>query len=80
MDHRDWSDFLRDMQRVDDRDIHDDARAWANVETGVTAMPDNIGEWQASLEMAFHAGMAWATRKQERSRPRRALSGEVSGG
>jgi hypothetical protein len=46
------------MQRLDERDISDEARRWASDESEERPdlVPSNTGEWQATMEIAFEAG------------------------
>lgn len=43
-------------ERYDDRSVSDEARRFAEIESGITARPENDGEWKASIEAAFDAG------------------------
>lgn len=57
-----WEDLRAWSKRVDDRDMPDAARHWAQAEREYAAMPKEPGEWVASMEMAFAAGMQWGRR------------------
>jgi hypothetical protein len=48
--------LLDRMQGLDERDFSDDARWWADVDAGVTALPESPGELEAALAYAFEAG------------------------
>ena len=47
---------------VDEKDISDAARQWAENEVSVTAFPENKGTLLGMLEMAFEAGRLYQIR------------------
>ena len=51
-----WETLLHWSKRVDDRDMSDEAREWAESESKATSLPENTGSWKASMEIAFEAG------------------------
>lgn len=51
-----WRELTTWSSTVSDRDVSDEAHRWADEEALAVAMPENIGEWKASLAMAFEAG------------------------
>lgn len=54
-----WEELLEWARRVDERDLPDAARHWSADDSERSPMPTNKGEWQASIEIAFAAGMHW---------------------
>lgn len=54
-----WTEFLEAMRSIDYRDLSDDANRWADDESVLTAVPENVGEWKASVAIAFEAGRRW---------------------
>lgn len=55
-----WKDLIELMRGLDLRDMSDDANRWADDESAApAAMPTNLGEWKASLVVAFEAGRRW---------------------
>ena len=49
----------RFSETVDYRDISDAAHDWASCEIGKAPMPEDLGAWAASLEIAFDAGQIY---------------------
>lgn len=54
-----WEELLEWARSVDERDLPDASRHWATDDSERSPMPVNKGEWQASIQMAFAAGMRW---------------------
>lgn len=51
-----WTAMEAWSSRYDDREVSDEARAWAEMERKKTPRPENDGEWLASMETSFDAG------------------------
>ncbi len=51
-----WDALLRWAKSVDEKDLSDEARHFADDAPGFMSMPMNGGEWKASLEIAFESG------------------------
>ena len=65
-----WPALLEWAERYDDRQISDEARLWADTETGVVARPENDGAWRASMEVSFDAGRQFERLSRDRNRRR----------
>lgn len=51
-----WEALMRWAKGVDERDISDEASRFADEAPGIMSMPANVGEWKASLSIAFDVG------------------------
>lgn len=48
--------LLQWAQKIDERDLSDEGRYFATEVSKIMQLPTNLGEWQASMEVAFNAG------------------------
>ncbi len=55
----DWEAFLKRMRQLDERDISDEAMAYAKDTITHGGMPPGTPELEAELECAFEAGRRW---------------------
>lgn len=65
MSQKTWNELIQWCKYVDERDLPDEARHFASDVWHIMSMPENYGEWKASLEIAFAAGMRFKQKKDE---------------
>lgn len=66
MDDLTWTRLVEWARRADYRDMSDEANRWADEEAERAQRPENIGEWKASLALAFEAGRQFEVSRDPR--------------
>lgn len=51
-----WRRLMQWARSADERDLGDAPHRFADEAPTIMSMPDNVGEWKASLALAFAAG------------------------
>ena len=56
-----WKRLKAWSRKIDHRDVSDEANRWASEEAAdrPDLLPKNIGEWKASMSIAFAAGQKY---------------------